>query len=417
MRVLFVVHQFFPEFSGGTERVTLELARALQHAGHSVHVLTCRAAVPLQTWSEDPDVAQAWCYVHEGVAVTAIARQRLPAGAEFGFDVDADLAQALTQWMRRRRFHVAHVMHTMRMATAVMAIQQMQLPYVVTMTDFFLECHQINLVNLQGETCDGPDDGQQCARDCLVGIWTAHALQQRYAQAHALLAGAALRCTPSPFVQVRAQAAFPDLSFVVVPHGLDLLAMARSGPCQARSDADLGLVLGFAGTLIPQKGLHILIEALALIPDADVQLRIMGGRHGDPAYHQKIDNLIAADRRLKWVGELDRHALFRALGQCDLLCIPSLVPETFSLIFHEAAALGVPALVADHGAPAELVKQSQAGLIAKAGSPSDWARVLQQVLDDRTVLQRWRKRLPMPARIEEEGFFYESLYRTVALLE
>ena len=39
MRILLIVHQFFPEFGGGTERVALQLARMAQRAGHHVHVL------------------------------------------------------------------------------------------------------------------------------------------------------------------------------------------------------------------------------------------------------------------------------------------------------------------------------------------------------------------------------------------
>ena len=41
MRILIVLHQFFPEFSGGTERVALNLARTAQRAGHHVRVLAC----------------------------------------------------------------------------------------------------------------------------------------------------------------------------------------------------------------------------------------------------------------------------------------------------------------------------------------------------------------------------------------
>jgi hypothetical protein len=39
MRILFILHQFYPEFSGGTERVALDLARSAQRAGHYVRVL------------------------------------------------------------------------------------------------------------------------------------------------------------------------------------------------------------------------------------------------------------------------------------------------------------------------------------------------------------------------------------------
>ncbi|MGE0106120.1 MAG: glycosyltransferase [Thiomonas sp.] len=417
MRILLVIHQFFPEFSGGTERVTLQLARMLQHAGHAVHVLTCRSAPALQGWAEAVEVGQTWSYVHDGVPVTAIARRRLPAGAEFGFDVDAAVAAELAAWLRAKRFHIAHVMHTMRMATAVMAIQQAELPYVVTLTDFFLGCHQINLVNVRGEPCPGPDAARRCAKDCRVGVWTEPALKMRYSQAQALLAAAALRCVPSHFVQSRAEAIFPELDFRIVPHGLDLLAMLPSGTPRTPGERPGRLILAFAGTLIVQKGLHVLLDALALMPQADVELRVMGGRHGDTAYHQRIDSLIATDRRVKCLGEMNQQALFAALAECDVLCLPSLVPETFSLTFHEAAALGLPALVADHGTPAEVVSHSRAGLCVTPGDASAWAQAVQQVLDERELLAQWRSRLPMPARIEEEAFFYESLYRTVALLE
>ncbi len=417
MRILFVTHQFFPEFSGGTERVTLQLARMLQHAGHAVRVLTCRAAPAQHDWREESLIPEAWNYVHEGVPVTALARHRLPAAGEFGFDVVPAVADELTAWLRREHFHVAHVFHTMRMATAVMAMQIVQLPYVVTLTDFFLACHQINLVNVRGNACDGPQQGQRCARDCLVGIWTKNDLVTRYEQAQGLLASAALRCVPSKFVQQRAQDAFPQHAFHVVAHGLDLIRMQLPSVILREQTRPTRLVLAFVGTLIAQKGVHVLIEALALLPEAEVELRIIGPRHGDNSYHQRIDGLIAADRRVKCLGQMGQKELFAALVECDLLCLPSLVPESFSLTYHEAAALGLPALVANHGAPASFVQQSGAGLCVAPGSASEWAQAIGQVLDNPQLIETWRRHLFMPARIEEEAFFYESLYRTVAQLE
>lgn len=417
MRILLVTHQFFPEFSSGTERVALQLARVLQHGGHAVRVLTSRSAPPLAQWRAHPVVNEAWDYLHDGVPVTAIARSRLPAAAEFGFDVDATQAAEWADWLKRERFHIAHVLHPMRMATVVMAIQQAGLPYVVTMTDFFFACHQINLVNVQGEVCRGPEQGRRCARDCRVGIWTEKALATRHRQAHAILAGAALRCVPSHYVQSRAEAAFGQLDFRVIRHGLDILSMVPMLTTRVAERPHSPLVLAYVGTLIPQKGLHILIEALSMLPGAKIELRVMGARHGDPSYHQRIDSLMAADARVRWIGELPQGELFAALAACDLLCLPSQVPETYSLTFHEAAALGLPALVADHGAPAEVVRDAQCGICVPPTDVKAWAQAIQSVLDDRAVLAQWSKRLPLPARIEEEAFLYESLYRTVALLE
>ena len=40
MRILFVVHQFFPKHYTGTERLVLNLSKQMQRIGHYVKVLT-----------------------------------------------------------------------------------------------------------------------------------------------------------------------------------------------------------------------------------------------------------------------------------------------------------------------------------------------------------------------------------------
>jgi hypothetical protein len=40
MRILYIVHQFFPKWYTGTERFVLNLAMQMQRLGHSVEVLT-----------------------------------------------------------------------------------------------------------------------------------------------------------------------------------------------------------------------------------------------------------------------------------------------------------------------------------------------------------------------------------------
>ena len=69
MRILFVVHQFMPDFSGGTERVTLNLARAAQADGNRVEVLTVTAG-DRPGWRADGHGLMTSSI--EGVPVTAI---------------------------------------------------------------------------------------------------------------------------------------------------------------------------------------------------------------------------------------------------------------------------------------------------------------------------------------------------------
>jgi glycosyltransferase involved in cell wall biosynthesis len=412
MRILFILHQFFPEFGSGTERVALNLARMAQRAGHHVHVLA-GSVDPLGAGAMPVADPFEGCFrlTYQGLAVTLVPRRLLPATADIGLDADEGLADALSAWMRAQRFDIAHVLHTMRTATAVLAAQRCGLPYILTLTDFFVPCARINLVTCQGEACEGPEAGRRCARDCLAPPWTPDSYRRRFEQASALLAGAAERVTPSEFVARRYRESFPALAFRVIPHGIDLLALA-DGAAEVRPRQHGGpLRLVHAGVLIPQKGLAVLLRALALLPGREIVLTALGAPHGDPRYHADVRALAAADPRVELLGALQARQVFAQFRRADLLCVPSQISESYSLVLYEAAAAGVPALVSDLGAPAERVADTGAGRVVAHTDPQAWADAIESVLDSPGLLDSWRERLPLPLRVEEEAFFYESLYR------
>jgi glycosyltransferase involved in cell wall biosynthesis len=106
------------------------------------------------------------------------------------------------------------------------------------------------------------------------------------------------------------------------------------------------------------------------------------------------------------------HAkIFQVIRSLDVLCLPSRVPETFSLVLHKACAAGVPSLVSDLGAPGEFVGKGGFGRVIPVDDIDAWADAIIDVAADSSVLRNWRANLPLPLRVEEEGFFYDSLYR------
>jgi glycosyltransferase involved in cell wall biosynthesis len=404
MRILYVLHQFYPEFCGGTERVALALGKAAQRAGHSVQVLTCLLGSPPVDAVPCLDLPGAFQGVQDGVPVTMLPRTLLPPTVESSFETYARLVEHLEHWMRSKRFDVAHILHPMRMASALLAVQRCQVPYLVTLTDFFFFCLQINLVTVDNQLCPGPRTGVNSNEHCLRLPWTAASLADRHTQGHDLLRGAGVRVCPSQYVADRFRGAFPDLDFTVIPHGVDMHllppAPANSGP---------GLTMGYIGTVIPQKGLLLLLRAMAMVRDPNLKLRVVGGFHGDPVYHAQILDLAKADPRVEILGELPPREIGAILSGLDLLCLPSQVPESFSLVLSEATAVGVPALVSDLGAPSERVTR-HVGRVLPANDVRAWGNTFAELLANPAILVDWRSNLPLPLCIEEEAFFYEYYY-------
>ena len=418
MRVLFLLHQFFPEFAGGTEQVALGLAHMMQKAGHHVHVLSCLTDVEAcPTQALPSSLMGAFDYVYEGVPVTVVVGSQLPPAGVYGFELAQDVLSDMERWMRVNHFNLVHVLHGMRMATPVHVARQLGLPLLVTLTDFFFPCARINLRNLDNEPCPGPEKGQRCARDCKVPPWDFGSFRVRYESAAEILGAAVERVVPSEYVAECYRRIFDDLHFRVIPHGLDLSNLIKH-----RDEAGFfpgesaTLRLSFVGTLVPQKGLQVLLKALANLPNAPLSLSIAGSFAKDPGFEREIRRLVERDSRVRLLGQLDKSGIARLLAQTDLLCLPSIVPESYSLALREAAALSVPALVSDCGAQAEFVRASSAGKIVKQGSVEQWAEAIDSILADRSVLEHWRKILPLPVRLEEEAFFYESLYKRHAVV-
>ncbi len=269
------------------------------------------------------------------------------------------------------------------------------------------------MVDLHNRLCTGPESGERCARECLTGSWTPESLACRHDQARTLLTAAGVRVCPSEYVADRFREAFPLLPFMVIPHGIDLLSLAGIAKPLGESKKD-NLTLGYIGSVVPQKGLETLLRAFGRVSNSTIKLRIIGGFHGDRDYCREIRRLVDADRRVEVVGQVPPAHVYKLLETIDLLCVPSLVPESFSLVLQEAAAAGIAALVSDLGAPSEQVSRLGSGKVLPPGDVEAWAEAIDEVATYPEIVSRWRANLPLPRRIEEEAFFYESLYRCLA---
>jgi glycosyltransferase involved in cell wall biosynthesis len=108
--------------------------------------------------------------------------------------------------------------------------------------------------------------------------------------------------------------------------------------------ADDPTVLYF-GKLIENKGVHVLLEAL---DGLEARAVIVG--FGD--YRATLEQ--RAPPGTLFAGPLEHRHLVHLLPLCDVAVVPSVYPEAFGMVAAEAAAAGVPPLVAEHSGLAEV---------------------------------------------------------------
>jgi glycosyltransferase involved in cell wall biosynthesis len=104
----------------------------------------------------------------------------------------------------------------------------------------------------------------------------------------------------------------------------------------------------YFGKLIPQKGVHLLLDALVGL---DARAVIVGfGPERAALERQAGANGLDA----LFTGPLEHRHLHHLLALADAAVVPSVFPEAFGMVAAEAAAAGCPPLVARHSGLAEV---------------------------------------------------------------
>ena len=167
-----------------------------------------------------------------------------------------------------------------------------------------------------------------------------------------------------------------------------------------------GLAVLFVGRLVEQKGAHMLAEAFSRIAQRRPMSRlILVGSHTysdetpTPYIQQLKQRLAPLGSRVMWAGfrSFDEMASFYAAS--DLVVVPSVKPETFSMVTLEAMAAGIPVIAFAHGGPAELLRHERTGWLVDPLTGSDGlAQAMERLGEDAAL----RERLGREARSDVE---------------
>lgn len=170
-----------------------------------------------------------------------------------------------------------------------------------------------------------------------------------------------------------------------IPGAVPATLLAQARPQRARGSV---LRLGGVGALVPWKGWHLVLAALAALPLAQRErIRFSHiGAPGDSAAEQRYAaNLRTRTRQsgleacVEWRGQ--QSSAQALLAEVDCLVVAS-HNEPFSIAVLEAQAAGVPVLAADSGGASDLLVPNRTGWFFQSGDPAALARALARLLED-----------------------------------
>ncbi|MCD6407137.1 glycosyltransferase family 4 protein, partial [Candidatus Aerophobetes bacterium] len=140
-----------------------------------------------------------------------------------------------------------------------------------------------------------------------------------------------------------------------------------------------GVIL-YVGWLVPHKGLHILIKALAGI-EKDFKLIIVGDTDIDKRYFNYIKRLIkeeGMEDKVLFLGKKKHEEMEKVYSLADVVAIPELWENVSPLVLLESLKLGKNIIASKIGGIPEILRNR--GFLVEAGNVEEWKKVLEVFL-------------------------------------
>lgn len=398
-----VIVNDFAHVQGGASQVALRSAQALADRGHSVHLVTAVGPVSPEF---SPNVT-VWSTQQQEIA-TDSSRLRAAVQGLWNAPAAALIRRVLRGHDPRTTLVHIHGWTKALSSSVVRAAVRCGVPVVATLHDYFSVCPNGGLFHYpKAELCRFTPMARAClASQCDKSgyghkVWRV-ARQTIQARIGLMPSGLRACIVPSAFCHALLRPFLPSRVPLYVQS--NMIDVDRQPPVAVRSNRAFMMV----GRLSREKGPDIFAQASRDLPDGYEAVFV-----GDGDCRGQIAALNSRAHITGWCAadEVQRH-----LDRARALVFPSRLFEVQPLAVLEAAARGIPAIVADTSAARDQVHDGSTGLWFRSGDARDLADKLGRMTGDgvgemgRAAYEAyWRHPLTVTAHVVGLEDIYQSV--------
>ncbi|QQL44977.1 glycosyltransferase [Sulfuriroseicoccus oceanibius] len=404
MRVLITVHQFFPEFTLGTERYTLALAKGLQAMGDDVTVLTVDLTPSPESMGH-PIREYHW----DGIRVLAVDSSTSPIRKLQDYHTRPDRLELYKDVLFDYQPDIVHCCHLLHLGVDFLtACDDLNIPVTATLTDLWGICWAGQMVKpCDNQLCSGPGKNAiHCAADFLqvkkaTGNFSSSLEKHLSSLPSGPLQRSAIRAASSLPRSIRDQW-IPDLASIrkrngtmaeafssfrevwypsrflqesceefgliepglgkLLTYGIRIPNAEEKQALQSLPNRE-GPAFAFIGQMARHKGLDLLIDAFAAAKIPGATLSIHGKPNpGDPHASAILDQ-IKHTPGVTYCGSFNGDDIYTVLRDVDAVVVPSIWHENAPLVMLEALSAGRPVLTSRARGMVDFVEHGRTGLI------------------------------------------------------
>jgi len=438
MRILIVAHGWTPETEGGAERVAFFQARELAKR-HSVTVLhrVNRPGNPEYAFQEESNNG------YRRFSINNTFKERPNFRWLYRNPKIDDL---LRTFLESERPDIVHMHHLTGLSTGLVPIAKSQgARTAYTLHDFWTMCCRGQRLKPDLSWCEDCDE-ETCAQ-CTAGWivppipgkqkipeefkkitsslrtkaarwlgksqtrYALAAIRDRRAEMRMLLETVDVLTATSHYVQdIYAKAGYRNGRILMVRDGMEP-GIFENLP-NRKADPAGRLRIGYLGSVIPSKGVHVLIEAYSKLPQNQATLDIYGEAipyDGYPNYGDDLRREAATFPEIRFHGKYANQDVPGYLNAMDVLVLPSIWPENAPLTISEAFMARVPVVAAGWGGMQERLAHG-GGMLFVPGRSESLAELLEYLIDNPHYLVKLQEGIPRVSSAADMAPVWEQIY-------
>ncbi|MGD1085059.1 MAG: glycosyltransferase [Verrucomicrobiota bacterium] len=419
LHILFTMYGWAEE--GGGTILPRQIAKALARRGHRVSVIYTAAR---------PYPGRPAYYVEkhqeDGVQLHAIYNR-----AAMFYDLehperemdDPRMRKLVSQLVSQLQPDLVHYHSLLNFSLgSVDAIGARGVPAVYTSHNYWPLCPRMYLFKRDLSLCDGPSaDGSRCAQ-CVGGSGRQADYALRLARGREVFARNIFRhlAVSNRVRELFARNGHDPERIAVLhqqPESVEWLwreAGSKRDPA-ARSEGT-PLRVGFIGSLLPQKGVHVLVQAASRLPADRAQFHLFGS--GPEGYVKQLQ-MLDTTNAVRFHGRYELSQLPQLLAGMDVVVVPSVWEDCAPLVVAEALAARCVVIGSRIGGIPDFTDEGRTGLLVPPGDAAALAAALMRFIEDPALLRTMQEQIPAPRGFEAyldtlEGHYRSALQHTDA---
>lgn len=173
---------------------------------------------------------------------------------------------------------------------------------------------------------------------------------------------------------------------VLFANGIDRPEILTADEIKDKYGVDKDNYILSLGRIVPEKGLHYLIEAFKKC-DTDKKLIIAGGSEANKDYYNSLVEMAAGDDRIQFIGFVRGNTIAELYSNAYAFMLPSNL-EGMANALLEAMAYGNCCIVSDIPENTEVVTDK--AIVFRKGDVADLQTKLQIVLDNKELVAKYK---------------------------